>query len=75
MVVQRALLTAFVLTSLLISRAYSNTSPDDFLRSSGKIYVVVGVLVLIFLLIVGYLVYLDRNIRTLENQSPNGENQ
>jgi CcmD family protein len=43
------------------------------MRSAGKIYVVVGVLVIIFLLIIGYLIYLDRKIHKLENQSPNGE--
>ena len=40
----------------------------DFMRSTGKIYVVVAVIVAIFVGIVIYLVSLDRKITKLENQ-------
>ena len=40
----------------------------DFMRSMGKMYVVVAVIVAIFIGIVIYLVSLDRKISKLENQ-------
>ena len=40
----------------------------DFMYSSGKIYVVVAVLVSMFLGIVAYMVHLDRKLTKLENQ-------
>jgi CcmD family protein len=40
----------------------------DFMRSIGKIYVVVTVIVAIFIGIVVFLVYLDRKLTKLENQ-------
>ena len=40
----------------------------DFMRSMGKMYVVVAVIVAIFIGIVIYLVSLDRKITKLENQ-------
>ena len=45
----------------------------DFMYSSGKIYVVVGVLVAMFLGIVAYMVYLDRKLTKLENQINSNE--
>lgn len=40
----------------------------DFMRSTGKIYVVVAVIVAIFVGIVAFLMYLDRKLTKLENQ-------
>lgn len=40
----------------------------DFMRETGKIYVVVGVILLIFTGIVWYLVRLDRKLTKLEHQ-------
>ncbi|MBI5916827.1 MAG: CcmD family protein [Bacteroidetes bacterium] len=45
----------------------------DFLRSMGKMYVVVAVLAAIFIGIVIYLVYLDRKLTKLEDQIKNHE--
>lgn len=47
----------------------------DFMRESGKIYVVVGVIVLIFLGIVSYLVYLERKLTKLEHQLKDDKNE
>ena len=60
-----------ILFGLIISPAYSQAPIDDFMRKTGKIYVVVSVLAVIFLLIVGYLIFLDRRIRKLEKKLPN----
>jgi CcmD family protein len=45
----------------------------DFMRSMGKMYVVVAVIVSIFLGIVVYLIYLDRKLTKLEDQIKNHE--
>ena len=42
--------------------------PADFLRSVGKIYVVVAVIVVVFLGLAFYLWRLDRRLSDLENQ-------
>lgn len=38
----------------------------EIMRSNGKIYVVVGVVSLIFLVLFTYLIFIDRRLRTLE---------
>lgn len=43
----------------------------DFMRSIGKIYVVVAVIVAVFIGIVVFLIYLDRKLTKLENQINN----
>lgn len=40
----------------------------DFMRSIGKMYVVVAVIVAVFIGIVLFLIYLDRKLTKLENQ-------
>lgn len=68
-------MTRFPLTFLLVGLAtattYAQTAepPVDFLRSVGKIYVVVAVIVLVFLGLAYYLWTLDRRLTELENQS------
>lgn len=59
---------------LAMTHAWPAYAEGDFLRSMGKIYVVVGVLVMIFLGIVIYLIALDRKLTKLENQiNENGQ--
>ncbi len=45
----------------------------DFMRSMGKMYVVVAVIVAIFLGIIIYLIYLDKKLTKLEDQIKNHE--
>lgn len=45
-----------------------NEDPTDFMRSEGKIYVVMAVVITIVAGIFIYLVSLDRKIRKLENK-------
>ena len=56
-------LTILFLSVLQGLMAQNETS---LLRSSGKIYVVIGVILIIFFLVVLYLVRLDRKIKKLE---------
>jgi len=46
---------------------------DVAIHSSGKIYLVVGTLVVIFLGIVFYLFYIDKQITNIENQIKDNE--
>jgi len=43
----------------------------DVMRDNGKIYVVVGVIVLIFAVLFAYLVIIDRKLRKLEQEIKN----
>lgn len=75
--------TLFVLLMLLslVSKAqnkievtaadYSNTSVEmaDLMRSEGKIYVLVGIIVLLFLGLLGYMVFTDRKLARLEKEN------
>ncbi len=45
----------------------------DFFQSIGKIYVVVGVIALIFIGVIIFLIYLDRKITLLEQQIKQNE--
>lgn len=45
----------------------------DFMRSIGKIYVVVGVMLLLFLGITLYLILIDRRLTKFENQIKSDE--
>ena len=57
--------------TLLLSAAYgllAQSAGSDFMRSIGKIYVVVAVIVAVFIGIVLFLIYLDRKLTKLENQ-------
>ena len=60
----------FAAISLPVALAHGN---GDFMRETGKINVVVGVIVLIFLGIVWYLVRLDRKLTRLEHQLNNDD--
>lgn len=49
----------------------SSVEMADVMRSNGKIYVVVGVVILIILGILGYLIRLDLQLKKLEKQQSN----
>ncbi len=57
---------------LMMSVSYAQTSTNvemaDTLRNSGKIYVVVAVIAVIFLGIATYLIYLDKRLSKLEKE-------
>lgn len=46
----------------------AQSAQPDFMRSIGKIYVVVAVIVAVFLGLVLFLIYLDKRLTKLENQ-------
>lgn len=66
----RLALTLFLFASTVAQLcAQSATEPPaDFLRSMGKLYVVVAVIVIVFLGLAIYLWSMDRKLTRLENQ-------
>jgi len=54
--------------TLALSAQAAAEPPADFLRSIGKIYVVVAVIVVVFLGLAFYLWRMDRRLSELENQ-------
>ena len=64
----KAKLFLFFLLSFLCSSLQAQSENPDFVRSIGKIYVVVAVILAIFIGIVVFLIYLDRKLTKLENQ-------
>lgn len=58
------------LTALLVSTlsAFGQVEEADFMRSTGKIYVVVAVIIAILIGIFIYLIRMDRKLTKLENQ-------
>lgn len=62
-----ASLFAFLLFSGLI-KAQQPIEMADAMRQDGKIYVVVAVLGIVFIGIVGFLIYLERRVSKLEKQ-------
>jgi CcmD family protein len=60
--------TLLIVFSVVTTFAQPAEPPADFLRSIGKIYVVVAVIVIVFLGLTFYLWRLDRRLSDLENQ-------
>ena len=71
----KKLILFFLLTVLSFFHSFAQASSDvemaDVLRSSGKIYVVVAVVCVIFIGFITYLFTIDRKISRLENKVKN----
>ena len=65
---RKYLLLVFLTLSSLATYAQQEVEMADTMRSEGKIYVVVAILVLILIGLVGYLVQLDRKVTKLEKR-------
>ncbi|HRD79760.1 MAG: CcmD family protein [Saprospiraceae bacterium] len=63
---QIALLSYFLIAQILPLAAQS--ADTDFMRSRGKIFVVVAVIAAVFIGIVLFMVFLERRLTKLENQ-------
>lgn len=62
-------LILFILTTAISNVGAQQVEMADGLRSSGKIYVVVGVLCIIFAGIIVYLISIDRKLEKLKKES------
>ena len=59
---------AFFCFFLLSNLAMAQAEMADTMRSEGKIYVVVAILLIIFIGLIGYLVMLDRKVSRIEKK-------
>jgi CcmD family protein len=59
-----------IIASLLLFSIFSKAQTDggDFMRNTGSIYVVVGVILIIFIGIIAFLINLDKKISKLEKE-------
>lgn len=64
------LLLLLVFANVQLGMAQQSVEMADLMRSNGKIYVVVAVLLLILLGLIAYLVVLDRKVSKLEKHKP-----
>ena len=64
----KVLTTISILLGFVANLSAQSAEAPDFMDSIGKIYVVVGVLLVIFFGLVIYLISLDRKLSRLENQ-------
>lgn len=62
------LLIALLNTMSFFAQTTSEPQMADAMRESGKIYVVIAVLAIIFVSIIGFLIYLERKIKSLNNK-------
>lgn len=58
----------FLYLMLAATLVFAQSESSDFMRSTGKIYVVVAVIVVVFLGIIFFLIRLDRKLTKLEKQ-------
>lgn len=73
-VMKKTIFSIILMTALSTNLLLAQTAGgEDFMRSIGKIYVVVAVLVSMFIGIVIYLISLDRKLTKLENQIKDNE--
>jgi hypothetical protein len=61
-----------LLINVITHAQNSDVSMADTMRSNGKIYVVVAVILTIFAGIIIYLIRLDKKISRLEKENPSG---
>lgn len=62
--------TLLVLFLFITAQAQTVSMADTF-RSEGKIYVVIGVILLIFAVLFAYLIYLDLRLKRIEKEEKN----
>ena len=61
-------LLSFIILSLLSLPLFAQNNMNDYMRQTGKIYFVFGVILIIFIGIVIFLIRLERKIKKLENK-------
>jgi len=62
------ILSTFLSIGLLAQEAVTKPEMADVMRSNGKIYVVVAIVVIIFLGIFLYLIRIENKLKSLENR-------
>lgn len=57
-----------ILVLVSSTTGYAQAGGTDFMRNIGMIYVVIGVIIIIFIGIIAFLINLDKKLTKLENQ-------
>ncbi len=65
---KKVLLLSMLLFLTCVTNINAQTESPDFMRSTGKIYVAIAVLVIIFVGIILFLINLDRKLTRLEKE-------
>ena len=65
----RKFTSTLILVLLFTAAIGQNAEMADHMREEGKIYVVVGVVVLIFAVLFSYLIYMDVRLRKIEKEA------
>jgi CcmD family protein len=68
----------FLIINLLVFLTFNSLKAQtpqgtDFMRNIGMIYVVIGVIIIIFIGIIAFLINIDRKLTKLENQIKKNE--
>lgn len=64
-----SLLLALALPMLTFAQSTNDVEMADFMRSNGKIFVVIGVISIILVGIISYLLIIDKKVRILEKNT------
>jgi hypothetical protein len=67
--IKKFLCILFVLCSALMMGQEAGAEMADGMRESGKIWVVIGVIVIIFVAIVGFLMLIEMKLKKLEEKT------
>jgi uncharacterized membrane protein len=66
-IITKGILSLLMLLFSFVSHAQPNVEMADTMRSDGKIYVVVAIILIILVGLITYLILLDRKVKKLEN--------
>ena len=58
----------FFLMTLSVAATAQEVEMADTMRSNGKIYVVVGIILIVLIGLIAYLFFLDRKVTKIENE-------
>lgn len=65
-ILMKNIIKILILSLIPVSAFSQNTGANDFFSNIGKIYVTVGVLLILFVGMIGFLVYIERKVARLE---------
>ena len=63
----KGILSLMLMMFSFIAQAQTTVEMADTMRSEGKIYVVVGIILMVLVGLIVYLIMLDRKVKKLEN--------
>lgn len=66
--IMKSIITTFLLIIQCTLTLSAQSEIDDFFRSTGKIYTVLGVVVILFLVLIIYLIRIEKKISIIEKQ-------